>query len=295
MTCERRGEQLSALMDGEMGAVGGWLLRRHARGCARCRAELAALRAARAAVGRRAEEAVGRGEGPLAPPAGRVGRVGGSPPQEAGTTEFWEAVRRRLDAVDARPGPAVRQRWALRAVGAALALLAVLGALAAFVARRPAPVTAEWVARQHARRLVAAVDWPRAGGGAAARLTASPSDAAGWLETRLGRRVPPVDLELVGLELQGSLAWEEGGRPVGLLRYARGPERWSLLVLPGGELAEGHDVIVDRQPFREAVAPTARMAAWHASGCLFLLAGPAPEPELLRVARQASRACEIGR
>jgi len=172
---------------------------------------------------------------------------------------------------------------------AAPALLALLLTLAAFLALRPAPVQPAWVIIQHEQSL-------RPEGTRPAFFTTSPSDASGWISRQLRQPVPPVDLELGGLELRGALSWKAHGRSIGLLRYERGRERWSLLVLPGaGELAESRKITLSRRPFETRAADRSTLAAWHSHGVLFVLVGPAPEGEVLRVARQAARACEIER
>jgi anti-sigma factor RsiW len=168
-----------------------------------------------------------------------------------------------------------------------------VGALAVLLIRRPAPVEPAWIAARHAQPL------PPPGSTAARDtriLTMSPTDASAWLSRRLGAKIPPVDLELVGLELRGAMGWAERGRRIGLLRYTRGLEPWSLLVIPsGGELTGSREVTAGRQRFGTSAADGSLMAAWHSRGTLFVLAGPGPEGELLRAARQAARACEVGR
>jgi hypothetical protein len=200
-----------------------------------------------------------------------------------------------LDAIDAAAPPrgnripirAPRPGWA-----AALALLVVLGAIAAFLISRPAPVTASWVVDRHAHSLPGQASDPQG----QTLVSASPNEVAGWLSRRLRRRVPPINLELVGLELRGAMVGSAEGRRFGLMRYRRGAERWSLLVLPGGgTLADGQETTAGRYRFRLAAVGGARVAAWPSEGNLFLLAGRATELELLRAARQAARACEIGR
>jgi anti-sigma factor RsiW len=268
------GELLSALADEELPRAAAWRLRRHVRSCARCAEELAALAETRAAVHRLF---------PSSPPHLPGARSGGAP------SGFWPSVSRRLDAIDAARA---RQRQ-LRKRGfrwmAAPALLALLLTLAAFLALRPAPVRPVWVIIQHEQSL-------RSEPGRRAFFTPSPSDASMWLSQQLRQPVPPVDLELAGLELRGALSWKAQGRPMGLLRYERGGERWSLLILPGtGELAGSRRIEVSRQPFETRTADRSTLAAWHSHGALFVLVGPAPEAEVLRVARQAARACEIER
>jgi anti-sigma factor RsiW len=288
MNCEQNGELLSALADEELPAPAAWRLRRHVRGCARCQAELAALREARAAPRRlRGDGSAARGDGGLSEAVPSVPRPvhhsPGAPP------DFWASVSRRLDAVDAaargRASHARRPRW-----GFAAALLAAAAALvvAALVLPRPSAVSPTWVAARHRQPL-------RSDQEREALLSVSPSEASAWLSRRLGRPVPPVDLELAGLELRGALAWSERGRPAGLLRYGRGAEGWSLLVVPGaGKLAGARETMAGRQPLQRAAGGGAQLAAWRSKGSLFVFAGPR-ENELLRGASQAARACEIER
>jgi anti-sigma factor RsiW len=274
MDCEQVEELLSALADGELTGAAAWRLRRHVRTCARCTAELAALEETRAAVRRRS---------PSPAPHLFSARSRGAPP------DFWPSVSHRLDGIDAARALERRTRPPRLHWMAVSALLALLLAVAVFLALRPAPVLPAWAAAQHAQPL-------RSEPGRPAFLTTSPNDASVWLSRQLGRRVPPLDLELVGLELQGALAWNERGAPTGLLRYARGRERWSLLVIPaGGELAGSRRITAGRQPFETSAADRSMLAAWHSQGSLFVLAGPRPEGELLRVARRAARACETER
>jgi anti-sigma factor RsiW len=287
MDCEQNGELLSALADEELSGAAAWRLRRHVQGCAPCHAELAALREARAALRRLAapQSSVASRRSPDGP-----GPAPGAPHASVSAPpDFWASVSHRLDALDAaargraRPARLPRLRW-----GLTLVLVAVLAALAVLAIPRPAAVTPAWVATRHAESLVSQQ-------GRTAFLSASPNDASAWLSRRLACRVPPVDLELVGLELRGALAWKEPGRPAGLLRYTRGEERWSLLVVPGaGKLAGGRDTMAGRQPLQRAAAGSAQLAAWRSTGSLFVFAGPREE-ELLRGARQAARACDIER